>query len=76
VKVKINKELISDNGKVFRIGSDIAFDYEGYHYIAEIADIGETSFTGIKIVINKKDVVGVMWFLFDKIENCNYVSYD
>lgn len=76
MKVEVTKKLIADDGKSFRIGEDIGFDYENIRYIVEIADIGEKSFTGRKIVKNKADIEGVMLFEFDKVSNCSYVYYD
>lgn len=76
MRVKVTKTLIADNDKTFRIGSDIAFDYNKTRYIAEVADIGERSFTGKRILENKVDVNGTMMFEFNKVSNCEHVYYD
>jgi hypothetical protein len=77
MQVEIKKTLISDDGKRFSKGSDIAFDYEGNHYIANIMEICENSLAINNIECNKEQIRGKeMLVYFDKMSNCNHVYYD
>ena len=83
-KVKTIKELHTDNGKVFRKGSDVAFDVinkmtgEKDHYIGEIKSISENWIELIQVEVNKKALnSGSVILLKDIIDNsCNYVYVD
>lgn len=83
-KIKITKELISDNNKLFRVGEDIAFTIYNknynYHdrYICRIEDIEDNFIFVNNVEINRCKVDGQMKIRLDDIESnsCNYVYVD
>jgi hypothetical protein len=76
MKVEVTKKLITDDGKSFGIGTDIAFKHKNNDYIVEIADIGINSFTGKNIVLNQRNISGFMLFPLEEVRDCKYVSCD
>lgn len=81
-EIEIKKTLISDNGKRFRVGSDIAFTLFNQgtkahdKYIGEIRSISSNGIVITNIEVNRKHVDGYQAILFSNIEpnSCNYVS--
>jgi hypothetical protein len=76
MKAEVIKKLISDDGKSFSIGTDIAFKHKNNDYIVEIADIGMNSFVGKNIIFNQRKISGVMLFPLEEVSNCRHVSCD
>lgn len=78
------KKLITDDGKIFRIGSEMAFilfNKEANHhdkYIGEITEISDTTITIKNIEVNRENIKGVKIIKLDDIEpkSCNYIYYD
>lgn len=78
--------MISDNGKKFRVGSNISwekYNYETNHldlYIAEIKEIVAKTedmdgyIVCSNIEINRNEVVGTDRFHMNDMHNCNYAE--
>lgn len=83
-KIKVEKTLITDNKKNFKIGSDIfftMFNKKTNHHdriIGEIKEINDKEIIIKKNEINRNKVDGEMTISLDNIDNnsCNYVYYD
>jgi hypothetical protein len=76
MRIETTKKLISNDGKSFNIGSDIAFRHNNNDYIVEIVDIGLKGFMGKNIEFNGRKIAGSMLFPIEEVSNCNYVYYD
>jgi hypothetical protein len=76
MKVKIKRSLVDDHGREFNIGSDVAFDYKGAAYIAEIYEIGEKNFIIGNIECGKQHVDGIQMIPIEAVKEFRYVYYD
>lgn len=82
--IRTVKTLITDNGKSFRVGDDIAFTLYNTtsryndHYIGEIVDITDTSIKIKNIEIDRDHIDGEMVIKLNGIRpnSCNYVYSD
>ena len=83
-KVKTVKKLIADNGKEFRVGTDIGFTVynkvTNYHdrFIGRIKEIKDEVIIIDNVELNKGNIDGKMVIALDNIEknSCNYVYVD
>ena len=83
-KVKTVKTLIADNGKEFRVGTDIWFTVynkvTNYHdrFIGRIKEIRDEVIIIDNVELNRGKVDGKMVIALDNIEknSCNYVYVD
>lgn len=82
--VVTTKKLITDDGKIFRIGSEIAFillnkEINNFDkYIGEITEITDTTITLNNIEVNRENIEGIKVIKLADIEpkSCNYIYYD
>ena len=83
-KVKTVKTLIADNGKEFRVGTDIGFtvynkctNYDD-SFIGRIKEIRDEVIIIDNVELNKGNIDGKMVIALDNIEknSCNYVYVD
>ena len=83
-KVKTVKNLITDNGKEFGVGTDIGFivynKVTNYHdrFIGRIKEIRDEVIIIDNIELNRGKVDGKMVIALDNIEknSCNYIYVD
>ena len=83
-KVKTVKTLIADNGKEFRVGTDIGFTVynkvTNYHdrFIGRIKEIRDEVIIIDNVELNRGKVDGKMVIALDNIEknSCNYIYVD
>ena len=83
-KVKTVRTLIADNGKEFRVGTDIGFTVynkvTNYHdrFIGRIKEIRDEVIIIDNVELNRGKVDGKMVIALDNIEknSCNYVYVD
>ena len=83
-KVKTVKTLIADNGKEFRVGTDIGFTVynkvTNYHdrFIGRIKEIRDEVIIIDNVELNRGKVNGKMVIALDNIEknSCNYIYVD
>lgn len=83
MKVEVEKRLISDDNKVFKIGQDICFtnQFDSKRYIGNIVD-----FTEYNLILNNVEcrgvenseyiatkIVGSLIIKLEDINECNYV---
>lgn len=84
MKVEIKKTLISDNGKRFNKGTDIAFTYNTKRYIGEIVDMTEDNLILTRVECKcikdtgyvRLHIDGMLSIPLNEIKDCNYVSCD
>lgn len=82
IKVKNQKWIETDDGKIFNIGNDIAFDYydekigKSIRVICEIMSITENTILGQNVEINKSSHEKHGLFHINNISNAKYVYYD
>ncbi len=83
-KVKTVRTLIADNGKEFRVGTDIGFTVynkvTNYHdrFIGRIKEIRDEVIIIDNVELNRGKVDGKMVIALDNIEknSCNYIYVD
>ena len=74
MEAKITKTLISDDGKEFKIGDDIHFNYcknntKTYDCFGVIADIDEEEFIINNVQIDKMNVSDELTIKFSEVKN-------
>lgn len=77
LRVEVKKSLVSDNGKSFNEGMDVAFDYHGCSVICTIKKIHRKKglIEAVDVNINGHDVVDRTFYL-NGIEKIDYVYTD
>lgn len=82
IKVKNQKWIETDDGKIFNIGDDIGFDYydekigKPIRVICEIMGITENIILGRNVEINESSHKKYGEFRMNNISNAKYVYYD
>lgn len=77
LKVEVKKSLVSDNGKSFNEGMEVAFDYHDCDVVCTIKKIHRKKglIEAVDVVVNGHDVVDRTFYL-DGIKNIDYTYTD
>lgn len=76
--INIEKKIITDDNKIFRIGSDISFNYNSDKVVCEIKDIceGGNCIHATDVVVNGKHISKDVKYLLSCMKDIDFVYYD
>lgn len=78
IHVEIEKKIVTDDDKIFRIGSDIAFNYKSDKVICKIKDISEEDncIYATDVILNGKHISDDVKYLLSCMKDIDFVYYD
>lgn len=76
--IEIEKKIVTDDDKIFRIGSDIAFNYNGDKVVCKIKDICEEDncIYATDVILNGKHISKDVKYLLSCMKDIDFVYYD
>lgn len=76
--IETEKKIITDDNKIFRIGSDISFNYNSDKIVCKIKDISEEDncIYATDVILNGKHISDDVKYLLSCMKDIDFVYYD